>query len=594
MPFKSEAQRKAMYAAAAGRSNIGIPKSVGEKFVEHRADSDTINGAGILFRNGSEFLLTKRADNGVWEQPGGHIQDGEGAQEAAIRECMEELGSCPVGVQYLLSSNTKDGGGTYQTFVQDAAKFDVKLNHESIDHGWFSKETLPPETRVETVALIQALSGTELDIARAIRDGILTSPQKYENIWLFDVRITGTGTSYRTALEEYVYRPPENFLTDEFVERCNGLALVFQHPVKSVLLDTQEFRDRSIGNVVLPYIKADEVRGIAKVLDEDAARLMQTTHTSTSPVVVFRRAGSTETIELEDGKSVLIEGVPSYLESLAICEAGVWDKGGEPAGISLQENIMAGENDKDKAPAWADALVEKVDSVCARMDSVDEYMKADKARKDSEAKEIEKEAKELEKGEKKEEKTEAKHAEEAKKIEEEAKKEEKEKADSAARADAEQKAAIAEMQARIDALTKPISPEDRDALAKAQARADSVFQMFGESALAPLAAETPIAYRQRLASKLQKHSAASADIKLDALTEKAFVQIEDRIYADAQARAMSPEIAVAGRLIPHVRKDSAGREITTYTGDMDAWLRMFKSKPVYITGINTNQNRGAN
>ena len=33
MPFKSEAQKRAMYAAEEGRSTLGIPKSVGEKFV---------------------------------------------------------------------------------------------------------------------------------------------------------------------------------------------------------------------------------------------------------------------------------------------------------------------------------------------------------------------------------------------------------------------------------------------------------------------------------------------------------------------------------------------------------------------------------
>ena len=33
MPIVSEAQRKAMYAAAAGKSTLGIPKSVGKDFV---------------------------------------------------------------------------------------------------------------------------------------------------------------------------------------------------------------------------------------------------------------------------------------------------------------------------------------------------------------------------------------------------------------------------------------------------------------------------------------------------------------------------------------------------------------------------------
>ena len=35
MPMKSQAHRGAMYAAAAGKSTLGIPKSVGKKFVAH-------------------------------------------------------------------------------------------------------------------------------------------------------------------------------------------------------------------------------------------------------------------------------------------------------------------------------------------------------------------------------------------------------------------------------------------------------------------------------------------------------------------------------------------------------------------------------
>jgi hypothetical protein len=34
MPPKSEAQRKAMHAAASGKSTIGIPKKVGKDFAE--------------------------------------------------------------------------------------------------------------------------------------------------------------------------------------------------------------------------------------------------------------------------------------------------------------------------------------------------------------------------------------------------------------------------------------------------------------------------------------------------------------------------------------------------------------------------------
>lgn len=35
MPFKSQKQKRAMYAAAAGKSKIGIPKRVAQKFVGH-------------------------------------------------------------------------------------------------------------------------------------------------------------------------------------------------------------------------------------------------------------------------------------------------------------------------------------------------------------------------------------------------------------------------------------------------------------------------------------------------------------------------------------------------------------------------------
>lgn len=417
----------------------------------------------------------------------------------------------------------------------------------------------------------------ELQVAKAIIAGELPSPSKYENIWLFDVRITGTGTSYRQALNEYVYRPPEKFLTDEFLERCSGLPLIFEHPDKSIL-NTDEFRERSIGNVFLPYIKDDEVWGIAKVYDDEAAELMQTTHISTSPAVVFRQEGSTESFQMDGGQSILIEGVPSYLDHLAICGVGVWDKGGDPTGVNLTgDSIMA---DEEKVPAWADSLMKRMDSFeeKGRKDS-DEELKADKARKDSE----EEEAKKKADSEKTEEEL---KAEEARKDSEEEKKAEEEKLDSAIKSNAELKAQIASMQASMAVLTKPLSSADRDLLSAAQSRADSVAQMYGDSASAPLHGETPINYRKRLASKLQKHSKDFAEIKLDSLDGAVFDQIESKIYADAQAHAMSPAVAVAGRLIPQVRSDSAGRQITTYTGDMDAWMGMFKSKPVYITGFN--------
>ena len=183
---------------------------------------------------------------------------------------------------------------------------------------------------------------TELDIAKAIRDGKLSSPQRIGNLWLFDLRVTGTGASYREKHDEYVYRPPDHYLNKEFLERCQGLPVIFEHPEKS-MLDTDEYRQRNVGSIVLPYIPTreddahmtDEVWGIARIYDGDAAELMQTSHISTSPAVSLDAAGDSSTVEMLDGSTLLIEGKPPYLDHLAVCPAGVWDKGGAPRGVSL-------------------------------------------------------------------------------------------------------------------------------------------------------------------------------------------------------------------------------------------------------------------
>ena len=48
----------------------------------------------LLFRreNGGEFLMQRRADNGLWSMPGGMIEPGEAAEETAAREVLEETG----------------------------------------------------------------------------------------------------------------------------------------------------------------------------------------------------------------------------------------------------------------------------------------------------------------------------------------------------------------------------------------------------------------------------------------------------------------------------------------------------------------------
>ena len=49
--------------------------------------------SALIFDQGREkVLLTRRADNGLWCLPGGGMDPGESAEEACIREALEETG----------------------------------------------------------------------------------------------------------------------------------------------------------------------------------------------------------------------------------------------------------------------------------------------------------------------------------------------------------------------------------------------------------------------------------------------------------------------------------------------------------------------
>lgn len=630
MPAVSEKQRRAMYAAAEGHSNLGIPRSVGEEFVGGRKDAAARGDcAGILFRvrkNGPLYLLLKRSDTGEWCIPGGHMEEGETPMDAAERECVEEIGGCPDGLRWAVRANSiPSGKGLFVCFLQDVASpFKPELNSEHTNWGWFSPDALPQPMHRKVAETIERVTGNELDISKRMAKGELLSPQRYENMWLFDIRITGTETSYRSSLKEYVYRPPADFLTEEFVQRCNGLPLIFEHPRRKtekaeeenpqVILDSDNFRDRSIGSVFLPYIRDDEVWGIAKVFDDDAALLMRTSHASTSPAVVFRDAGSTETVKLEDGSTVLIEGKPSYLDHIAICEEGVWDKGGEPTGVNLTGDSIV---DHDNAvPAWADELIKGHKDMAARLDAIENGRKdgeSEEERKKAEAaKRAEEEALRAGKKEESEEEKAIREANERKDAEEKARKDAEEKArldsmgeeerkkeeeekrrrEEHERADAQASTIrglqeqLAAVHAQVAVLTKPRTNDDRDQLSRIQRRAEGVAMAFGDSnaVTPPMFDESPVAYRKRCAALFQKHSPKAKGVNLRLLDDTTFQMVEDQIYADAQTVAASPAAMPKGRLHASM-DDSTGHRVTTYTGDPEACWAPFKA-PGFTGKIN--------
>ncbi|NDU92426.1 MAG: NUDIX hydrolase, partial [Ferrovum sp.] len=79
-------------------------------------------------------------------------------------------------------------------------------------------------------------------------------------------------------------------------------------------------------------------------------------------------------------------------------------------------------------------------------------------------------------------------------------------------------------------------------------------------------------------------------VKLDAIEGPTFDLVEKTIYADAHTAALNPAEATTGRLIPMVERDSAGRQITRFAGDIKAFMAPFMA-PGQTVAIRRPQGR---
>ena len=144
----------------------------------------------------------------------------------------------------------------------------------------------------------------------------------------------------------------------------------------------------------------------------------------------------------------------------------------------------------------------------------------------------------------------------------------------------------AELQRQIDVLKRqlgqPLSDQQRGDYAKAQAKANTVAQAYGDAAPGPLPGESEMDYRVRLATPYKKHSNAYKDSDLSKIRDmSAFTAVEDAIYNDA-AKAMTKN---EGPLRAVITSDASGRKITRYYGDADSCWSQFNPGPRYVTKI---------
>ena len=400
------------------------------------------------------------------------------------------------------------------------------------------------------------MSLTELEVAERIRDGTVPSPVKFSNMWLVNLRITGTGLAYRAGLKEHVWRDPKLYLSEEFLRRCNGLPVIANHPDDAVLTE-EDFKSRIVGSVMLPYIRGDEVWAVCRVYLQSIVEEITEGDVSTSPSVVFNSTSGN--VEVQEGDTnFLIEGVPFLVDHIALVtkahgSLGVWDKDRIPAGVEVT-NTGEIEMEKEELQALLQGVVsdalqginQKIDGVVTRMDSLEQR---DKARADAEE-----QAK--------------KEAEEKAKADEAA--EEQRKADEAAAKEAEEK------------------ERNDSALAEAQAKADSAFSACGKNAPAPFSGENALDYRKRALIAMQKHSPAHKDVNIRAIADSATLAVlEDAIFSAARQSIEKEMMSTQGQLHKRIRNDEAGRRITEYQGDPNVWLSAFKIPGRRLAKINT-------
>jgi len=527
--------------------------------------------------------MMQRHDGQGWDFPGGKVEDGEDAITAAIRECAEETGYTPTGLVEF--ARRISDGVDYTTFIAHCAERpDIEINEEHVNYLW-----VRPEDTGDFVMhpgmypVLMKVNGNELDVARLIRDGQLTSPQRFQNMSLFDIRITGTGMAYRSKGEEFVWRDASLYLNDEFLARCNGLPVIFEHPDDNIL-DSKEYAERSVGTVFLPYIKGDEVWAIAKIFDDETVSLLMNEQMSTSPAVVLS-SKEQNMVNLDDGSKLLIEGEPCLLDHIAICSRGVWDKADNPRGIN-SEDVMAKEteNQPEGGEIKLDALFSKLDAIAdsvakvnARMDAMEEgekpsrmiadKKKADKADDDDDDAKADDEEEE----EKKADAAMCDEDEDDKKADGEEDRHQAKIADE-----------LASLKTKIADMQRELPDSEKEEIADAQYKADSIAAALGDTAPRPMFGEFPKSYRARLLEKFKKHSPAWKDLDITkmARVDASILDIaEKQVYSDAMAAANMPSTYQPGMLREVKRRTDAGHTITEFRGDIGAAWSDFKATP---------------
>ncbi len=126
--------------------------------------SPKVAASGALFDAQGRVLLMQRSDNKLWAMPGGMVEVGETAAQAAEREIWEETGVRVRAEQLIgIYDNRAHGGrAPFQlysvTFMCAHVSGTPHPTSEALDVGYFGEDALPPLTNGHRARLPQVFA----------------------------------------------------------------------------------------------------------------------------------------------------------------------------------------------------------------------------------------------------------------------------------------------------------------------------------------------------------------------------------------------------------------------------------------------------
>lgn len=219
--------------------------------------------AGVLYRCGDSVLLLLRSGQTedyplTWGLPGGSMEDGETAEQTAIRETQEETGYTHAGSMQVLDY---DGGfTTYEAHLEEP--FTPALNSEHIGYVWAPMNSLPKPMHPGLEATMNKMPSPLMAMDGRVVDGngwfeVKANPISKAGIFPYTGRQLGLGGVNADKIFN-VLRPPEELSDPACIESFKLIPWIDNHVMLGPKM--QEMTDSAM---------AAEQKGVQGVIGED-------------------------------------------------------------------------------------------------------------------------------------------------------------------------------------------------------------------------------------------------------------------------------------------------------------------------------------